>query len=67
MIVDPLPLAVRYLEKSGDDLTHDEIEILLFALYMESVKNGGLMASAVKQIAIERAADAKCFLPGVKL
>lgn len=39
----------QYLE-GRPDLTNDEREILLYALYLESVKNGGLAAKAHIQI-----------------
>jgi hypothetical protein len=49
-IVEPLPLMVRYLD-GKPDLTTDEYEILLFALYMESLKRrNGLASKALKQL-----------------
>lgn len=41
-----LKLMLRYLGE-GPHLTHDETEILLFALYMESKERGGLASAAV--------------------
>jgi hypothetical protein len=40
-VVDALPLMMRYLHGKGD-LSHDEKEILLFALYIENrtIKDG---------------------------
>ena len=50
MIVDPLLLMVRYLD--GDiPLSDDEREILLFALYMESLRNmDGLALQGVAEL-----------------
>lgn len=43
-----LRLAVKYLD-GKEDLTHDEKEILLFGLYMESVAHDGIMHLAVQR------------------
>ena len=49
-VVDPMPLMVRYLD-GKPALTNDEREILLFALYMESIKKkNGLASKALKQL-----------------
>jgi hypothetical protein len=48
MIVDPVRLMAKYLDGKQPDLTHDEREILLFALYCESRKNDGLAAEAIR-------------------
>lgn len=48
MIVDPVKLMAKYLDGRQPDLTHDEREILLFALYCESRKNNGLAAEAIR-------------------
>lgn len=42
MIADPETLMHRYVSEDNGDLTPDEMEILLFALYMESDRNKGL-------------------------
>lgn len=49
VIADPLPLMRRYL---GDgSLSNDEREILLFALYMESLqKDDGIASQAVRAL-----------------
>lgn len=54
-IANPLLLMMRYLH-GKPDLSNDEREILLFALYMESSKRGGLAAEAIKEL---RSVDTK--------
>jgi len=51
-------LMMKYLGLSTPNLTNDEREILLFALYMESDARGGL-GSRAKAIGDERVAEAK--------
>lgn len=47
MIVDPLPIMKKYL--MGKQMSQDEIELLLFVLYIENVKtNGTLTMAALK-------------------
>jgi hypothetical protein len=46
-IVDPMPYMLAYLD-GVNELKNDEREILLFALYMESVRSKGMAAEAVK-------------------
>jgi hypothetical protein len=48
-IVDPLPLMIRYLDASAE-LSDDDREILLFALYIESLKNNGLADQAITEM-----------------
>jgi len=48
----------RYLDGGKDMLTHDEKEILLFALYLESLKSGntkGLAAQGTAMVAAQHA------------
>lgn len=49
VVANPLELMCRYLD-GKDMLSPDEREILMFALYMESVKNKGLAADAIKKL-----------------
>ena len=57
-VTDPLPYMIAYLDGRGD-LKPDEIEILLFALYMECKGNkDGLVQRAVKAIR-ERPAEGR--------
>lgn len=50
-------LSIRYMGV-GPTLTHDETEILLFALYVESQERGGMIADAAKELPNRlRAAD----------
>ncbi len=59
MIADPLPLMVRYLDGNTTRmLTHDEVEVLLFALYLESLKTNprdGLAAKGTMVLAAQGA------------
>jgi len=50
-IIDPLPLMVRYLD-GKTELTNDEREILLFALYMESLKKKRGLAAKARKIVL---------------
>lgn len=63
MIADPLPLMVRYMEiDTHETLTNDEREILLFALYTESLRRrpvDGLAAKALGVIATKMAVEQK--------
>lgn len=45
-----MDLALRYMGEEPS-LDRDEIELLLFALYLESKEHGGLMAQAEKKCA----------------
>ncbi len=45
MVIDPEKLAIRY-NGIGKPLSHDEREILLFALHTESEERGGIAATA---------------------
>lgn len=47
MVADPMPYMLAYLD-GVNELKNDEREILLFALYMESIKNKGLAYEAVE-------------------
>lgn len=38
-VTDPIPLMAKYLDGNQGELTNDEREILLFALYCESREN----------------------------
>lgn len=52
MIVEPVGLMVKYLDsENAGELTNDEREILLFALYCESRdRKSGLVGLAVKRL-----------------
>jgi hypothetical protein len=54
----------KYLGLLPDNLTNDEREILLFALYMESVQHGGIGAKATA-IGDARVAEAKAKLDAI--
>ena len=47
----PLRLMVKYLD-GKEDLTHDEIELLLFTLYLESLHRCGLACEGVKVLSL---------------